>query len=310
MRQAPRCARPGLMATALVLWLATAAQAQPVREGAACLSHAGQVASARGATARDVVELSGKDHLTRWLARHPNATSRAEARLSGRPITVSIAFHVIRKDLTPEGGNVSDAQIEAQVDVLNDSYGGRTGGARTGFQFELTSVDRTTNKHWFNLAGYGKDRAMKTALKVGGPETLNIYSADLGKFLLGYAYLAQDADAVGVLDGVVIHYGSLPGGPFGAQYSRGDTATHEVGHWFNLLHTFDGGCDEPGDYVDDTPTEASPAFRCPVGRDTCPAAGLDPIRNFMDYTYDKCMNEFTRDQAVRMQEAWTAYRAP
>jgi hypothetical protein len=127
--------------------------------------------------------------------------------------------------------------------------------------------------------------------------------------LLGYAYLAQDAAAVGVLDGVVVHYGSLPGGPFGAHYSQGDTATHEVGHWLNLLHTFQGGCTDPGDYIDDTPAEASPAFECPVGRDTCPASGLDPIRNFMDYTYDNCMHVFTPDQAVRMQQAWAAYRA-
>jgi hypothetical protein len=125
--------------------------------------------------------------------------------------------------------------------VLNASFGGATGGARTGFTFDLDSVDRTTNAQWFHMTGNGKDKAMKTALKVGGLETLNIYSTDLGNTLLGYAYLAQDAEAVGVLDGVVIHYGSLPGGPFGAHYSQGDTATHEVGHWLDLLHTFQAG---------------------------------------------------------------------
>src|SRR3989442_8946436 len=88
MRQASGRVRAGLIATALVLWLASAAQAQPARGGAACISHTGQVASARGATARDVVQLSGKDHLTGWLTRHPRATSRAASRISGRPITV------------------------------------------------------------------------------------------------------------------------------------------------------------------------------------------------------------------------------
>jgi Pregnancy-associated plasma protein-A len=283
-----------------------------VGEGsAACITHSGRVASPRGATARDVVRLSGADRLTRWIGHHPGRADRAAAlATTGAPVIVPVAFHVIRKDLTPEGGNVPLSQIKDQMKVLNASYGGATRGARTGFTFDLVSVDRTTSAHWFHMTGNGKDKAMKTALKVGGPETLNIYSTDLGNTLLGYAYLAQDAAAVGVLDGVVVHYGSLPGGPFGTQYSEGDTATHEVGHWFNLLHTFQGGCTDPGDFVDDTPAEASPAFACPVGRDTCPAAGSDPIRNFMDYTYDSCMHEFTTDQAVRMQQAWAAYRAP
>jgi hypothetical protein len=258
---------------------------------------------------RDEVRAPKRDELSRWIANNPERARDAAARVtSGSPITVPVWFHVIRKNLTVEGGNLPTSRIRAQIDVLNDSFSGRTGGARTGFRFVLAGITRTTNAGWFTLTGYGQDEAMKEALKVGGTETLNIYSAKLGANLLGYAYLAQDADEVGVLDGVVVHYQSLPGGNFSI-YSEGDTATHEAGHWLDLFHTFEGGCEGQGDRIDDTAPEESPAFFCPEGRDTCVGGGLDPITNFMDYTQDSCMFEFTADQAVRMQQAWTAYRA-
>ena len=310
MRISVRAASALLAAAVMITLAAPGAGAAFFDHGTPCILRHGAVGRSTGHITRDVVRLAGTDRLTRWLARHPNAETAARAQLAARrAITIPVAFHVLREDLTAAGGNVPLSQIRAQIAVLNASYGGTTGGATTGFQFSLASVDRTTNKRLFNMSGNGKDRQMKQALKVGGLETLNIYSVDLGKRLLGYAYLAQDAAAVGALDGVVIHYNSLPGGPWGPDYSGGDTATHEVGHWMALLHTFDGGCNR-GDLIDDTPAEASPAFECPIGRDTCTAPGLDPITNFMDYTFDSCMYAFTPDQGLRMQEAWRAYRAP
>jgi Pregnancy-associated plasma protein-A len=293
----------------MVTLAAPVAGARALDPGAACLQRSGPVGRSTGHMTRDVVALTGQDRLTRWLARHPNAEAAATAAVTATPVTVPVAFHVIRADLTADGGNVTGRQIRRQIAVLNAAYGGTTGGSDTGFQFSLLSIDRTTNASWFKLNS-GKERKVKTALKVGGPETLNIYSADLGNSLLGWSYLAQDAASVGVLDGVVIHYKSLPGGGWGPDYSGGDTATHEIGHWLNLLHTFQGGCSGDGDLIDDTPAEASAAFECPVGRDTCAAAGLDPITNFMDYTFDSCMFQFTPDQSIRMQEAWLAYREP
>jgi hypothetical protein len=257
---------------------------------------------------RDLIEKPHVDRLHGWITRHPAlAREAAAAAAAGSTVTIKTWIHVIREDLTVAGGNIPRRWITDQMTVLNDSYSGATGGATTGFVFELAGVTRTTNPDWFHMHSQGQDRKMKEALKVGGLDTLNIYTVD-HRTLLGYAWLAQDAEKVGELDGVVVHYQSLPGGNFEV-YSEGDTATHEVGHWLDLFHTFDGGCNK-GDQVDDTAPEASPACFCPEGRDTCAGDGLDPITNFMDYTQDNCMFEFTTGQAVRMQQAWAAFRAP
>jgi len=266
-----------------------------------------------------------RDPLSRWVAN--NRVAAAAAVAAGEPVTVPVAFHVIRKGTTLAEGNVSRASVEEQVAVLNEGYSGAAdgpgGGPDAGFRFELVDITRTTQPQWFNLIpangaeprlyrGSGKEVKMKQALREGGPETLNIYSAKLGQFLLGFAYYPMDFVGSNplprYLDGVVVDFRSLPGGAFEV-YGEGDTATHEVGHWLALAHTFQNGCAAPGDLVADTPYEASPAFQCPVGRDTCDQPGLDPISNFMDYTYDACMNMFSAGQGERMREAWTAYRS-
>ncbi len=311
MRRTTRIFATAVTTVLMALAVIPAAQARPLGEpGNRCVVHPSAVGRATASTRiRDDVHRLGRPELTRYLNRNPQLKLQAERAARVATITVPVAFHVIRKDLTVGGGNIPRSWIDDQIEVLNDSFSGATGGDRTGFQFSLKVVTRTTSAKWFRLNGSNKDIGVKTALKVGGTETLNIYSANLGNLLLGYAYLAEDADEVGVLDGVVVNFKALPGGPWGV-YSEGDTATHEVGHWFNLEHTFQGGCTGPGDFVDDTAPEASPAFGCPVGRDTCTGDGVDPITNFMDYTEDPCMFEFTSGQGARMQAAWSAYRAP
>ena len=190
---------------------------------------------------RDLVEKPQVDRLHGWIKKHPTlAKKAAAAAAAGSTVTIETWVHVIRADLTVAGGNIPRRWINDQITVLNDSYSGATGGADTGFQFELAGVTRTTSPDWFHMHSQGQDRKMKEALKVGGLDTLNIYTVD-HRTLLGYAWLAQDAEKVGDLDGVVVHYQSLPGGNFEI-YSEGDTATHEVGHWLDLFHTFDGGC--------------------------------------------------------------------
>ena len=220
----------------------------------------------------------------------------------GAVVTIPVVFHVISEDGTRAGGNIPDTLINNQMNVLNAAF-----GANTNFQFSLQSVNRVVNPAWYPIIyGSSVERQMKAALRTGGAGTLNIYSGLLSDDLLGWATFPKSS--LNSSDGVVILAESVPGGTE-TPYNEGDTATHEVGHWLNLYHTFQGGCKGQGDQVADTPAEASPAFQCPVGRDTCAGGGADPIYNFMDYTYDNCMDHFTAGQAARMLDAWNAYRA-
>ena len=237
----------------------------------------------------------------------------ARAREKIRPTqTVPVWVHVINKGAGFANGDLSESTIRNQIRVLTDSFAGRTGGATSPFTFQLAGVTRTTNATWFEQMAnsFEVELEVKRALKRGGADTLNIYTVDGGPYL-GFAYypnIVNDA-TFAVLDGVVLDWRSLPGGTF-ALYSEGDTAPHEVGHWLALLHTFDGGCSAKGDLVADTESERSPAFACPIGRDTCTGRpGPDPIFNFMDYTQDSCMFMFTAGQVERMQAAWAAFRA-
>lgn len=226
-------------------------------------------------------------------------------------VTVPTYFHVITDhELIGAELKQMNRHIRQQVKVLNVAYGGGSAynDTVTAFQFERVATDYTVNAAWSTMRfDSANEHAAKAALRVGGPETLNLYVANIGQNLLGWATFPQDYAGDPGDDGVVILTDSMPGGT-DPIYSEGDTATHEVGHWLGLFHTFQGGCRKGNDRVQDTPREASPALNCPVGRDTCAQAGLDPIRNFMDYTQDSCMNMFTGGQSTRMSDMWATYR--
>lgn len=226
---------------------------------------------------------------------------RAAASKSGLPaanLSIPVWFHVIRA--TDGTGSLTDTDIQAQMDALNAGFSGR-------ITFTLAGIDRTTNNTWFNGSD---DTGMKQALAKDTSQYLNIYTNNpSGGLLLGFASFPWSYSEGDARDGVVILYSSIPGGT-AYPYDEGKTAVHEVGHWLGLFHTFQDGCTQPNDYAADTPQESSPAYGCPTNRDSCPSsAGLDPIRNFMDYTDDACMVEFTAGQARVAAWAFPRYRA-
>jgi hypothetical protein len=324
---------------------------KPVQERVDCIDYGAIPKAPKGAIPRDDSHVVKRDPLKIAAARaaraaKPTGVQGPAAAIPTQPdpnfaVTVPVRFHEIVKTNGNGGGDLSDARIAAQIDALNVGYAG------TGFTFALAENTETVQPQWWNLIGAngadvrlfrggGKEVDMKRLLADDDPATLEVYSASLGQSLLGFAYFPSDFTAESTLplgqlpryfDGVVIDFRSVPqpeGNTEGdtrvfpdGTYEEGDTLTHEVGHWLELYHTFQGGCDDSddgGDQISDTPTEASPNFLCPepgdAPRDTCPTEpGLDPVNNFMDYSFDSCLTEFTPEQAARMQFAWQTYRS-
>ncbi|HEX5749951.1 MAG TPA: zinc metalloprotease [Archangium sp.] len=221
--------------------------------------------------------------------------------VSAQAVSIPVYFHVIRS--SAGAGGVTTTQINNQITVLNNAF------APSGFSFYLAGTDYTNNDSYYTCTGGTCETNMKNALRRGTATALNFYTNNMGGGLLGWATFPWSYSSTNKLDGVVVLQSSLPGGT-ATNYNQGDTGTHEVGHWMGLYHTFQGGCTTTNDSVSDTPAEQSGASGCPTGRDSCPTlAGLDPITNFMDYSYDSCMNTFSAGQNSRMNSMWTSYRA-
>jgi hypothetical protein len=228
--------------------------------------------------------------------------------VSPKSVTIDVYAHVLRSQ---SGGGVPERRIERQVDVLNHAFAGdeSSGAASSPFRFRLADVDITVNGEWSRMdEGTVAETRAKRALHRGGATDLNLYIGRNRSGSLGWGTQPTRLNSAPMLDGVVIARHTMPGGSAG-HYSAGDAAVHETGHWLGLFHTFAGKCGTSGDLVADTPREARPSYTCPVHRDTCTAPGDDPVHNYMDYSYDSCMNQFTHGQVVRMRHAWTALRA-
>jgi hypothetical protein len=221
------------------------------------------------------------------------------AGFSAPSISIPVAIHVLTSG---NNGAVGSGQINSQMNVLNNAYNG------TGFSFFVDYVEYIDNSSWYTMSpGSTAEAQAKSALGDSPQTKLNLYIANPGGGLLGWATFPSSLSSNPSSDGVVILNGSMPNG-FASPYNEGDTLVHEVGHWLGLYHTFQGGCRGNGDYVEDTAPERSPAYGCPTNRDSCRGDGLDPITNYMDYTDDYCMFEFSDCQVVRMHEQVGAYR--
>jgi len=235
-------------------------------------------------------------------------TNRLPPTAANATATIDIQFHVVAANQTLEGGWVQDAQIQKQVQVLNEDYKG------TGLSWNLVNTSRIISQDWFDKVAPDADEnlAMKQVFRVGNASVLNVYTVGFvtdpsAQGLLGYATFPADYKQNPKDDGVVVRYSTLPDGS-SKPFNLGRTLTHEVGHWLGLYHTFQGGCSEEGDAVADTAPEATPASGCPAKRTTCPGGNDDPIHNFMDYTDDSCMTDFTPGQATRMKAQTQLFR--
>ncbi|CAD6973302.1 unnamed protein product [Tilletia controversa] len=187
--------------------------------------------------------------------------------------SIPVYWHTITDGPT---GSIPPSQIQAQIHVLNEDY------APSGYVFHLVHSDSTDNSDWFHHMDDGtpQERGMKSGLRAGGADALNIYTMGFND-VLGFSVLPQNYSVAPWKDGVVLHYATLPGGSF-APFNLGRTATHEVGHWLGLYHVFEGGCSGDGDFVSDTPPQNGATSGCPTSKDTCPGGGVDSIHNFME----------------------------
>ena len=261
----------------------------------------------------------------RRLARIEEQAFRARTGfMAARPgcTLIPVVVHVVYR--TP-AQNISRAQIDSQIDVLNHDFrranpdvtsvpapfAPLAGDAR--IQFELARTDPDGNPHEgvirraTDRTGFASDDHVKFDATGGSDawprdEYLNIWVCQLSGGMLGYA---QFPGGPAETDGIVVtHTGFGTTGTAAAPFDRGRTTTHEIGHWLNLRHIWgdDGDGCSGSDFVDDTPNQGGPN----TGAPTFPIISCnngpngDMFMNYMDYVDDAAMVMFTEGQIQRM----------
>ena len=229
-------------------------------------------------------------------------SARADDATPREPLRIALVFHVLAG--AAGEGALDEAVLRDQVAALDAAF------ATSGLRFDIARIRRYPDSPYFDGGCFPTTEQglrMKAELAVDPSRFVNIYTCKLAlPYIAGYATLPNELSEGDPRHGVVVDHATFPGSA--EPLNLGHTLVHELGHYFGLFHTFQGGCAEPGDGVDDTPAEASAAYGCEVGRDSCPGGGVDPIDNFMDYSDDDCTNRFTAAQGERMRAAIMTYR--
>lgn len=231
-------------------------------------------------------------------------------------VSIPVVVHVV----LPKAEAVSDAQIHSQISVLNADFqkknaelskssvylAGNNSSVVADCQVEFT-IQKIIRLSGGPVATFGTNDDVKFTSRGGSDAinattALNMWVCDLSSGYLGYAQFPGGASAT---DGVVIDYqafGTTATYPMYADFNKGRTATHEVGHWLNLRHIWgDSRCGN--DYVGDTPQHDGANYGCPGESDKSFCKGTvskDMWMNYMDYTNDACMYMFTVNQKERM----------
>jgi len=239
--------------------------------------------------------------------------------LADGTVEIPVVVHVLYRTATE---NISDAQIQSQIDVLNEDFNmGNKDSVKVPSHFaNLNShigvrfVLKQTIRKYSSKRSWSTNDDMKFASKGGSDavdpvNNLNLWVVNkmtaYGSTILGYAQFPGGAWAT---DGVVVGYNYFGRvGTLSAPYNLGRTATHEVGHWLNLRHIWgDATCGN--DQVADTPQHNTSNGGCPAAdhRSTCAGTPLEMWMNYMDYTYDACMYMFTHGQRDRMRAVFAA----
>jgi len=267
----------------------------------------------RGCASHEVLEeqLRQDPSLAQRMQQIEKFTTEAirTGKLVNGKIQIPVVVNVLYKT-TAE--NISLAQIQSQIDVLNKDFNATNSDfnqvpatfsavkANVGISFVLDAVYRksTTKSSW------GTNDAMKKTSTGGiaptSPTTkLNLWVCTIGGGILGYAQFPGGSSAT---DGVVIDSKYLgTTGRATAPFNKGRTATHEVGHWMNLRHIWgDATCGS--DLVSDTPTHNTANYGIPAfpHYSTCSGTPIEMTMNYMDYTDDAGMYMFSNGQKNRM----------
>lgn len=243
-----------------------------------------------------------------------NESARSIFRKSAGIVRViPIAVHVVYNN-QHDAHNISDAQIQSQISVLNDDFRGVSGGVDCEIEFCIAGINRIQSSVYYNVSTYSDDFDLKALSQETPTQYLNVWivnSIDNGQ-TLGWSSFPKNLGTAPHLDGVVVaddFWGTIGTAANSSPNHLGRTATHEIGHWLNLIHVFQGGCDDNstcafmGDCCCDTPPQEKYFYKCKKNKNSCHDDSpdeKDPIRNYMGYSDDDCMDNFTACQSIRM----------